>query len=53
MQFTLCPEPECGAVAAIAERYVLDSTDGPVEMVRVGCIVGHRLNCPTASLVAL
>lgn len=46
MEFVECPELGCTAIAAVAERYMLESTSGPVEMVRVGCVIGHRLNCP-------
>ena len=35
----LCPQ--CGAPAQITERFRLDSTDGPVEHVKVGCERGH------------
>lgn len=47
--FTTCPE--CGAVAEIRDRFVLPSTDGPVEHVRVLCIRRHSFQLPTASLV--
>lgn len=50
MEFCNCPEDGCGMVAVIAERYVMESTDGPVEMVRLGCVMGHRLNCPAENL---
>jgi len=46
VEFVECPEPECQAVAMVAERYTLESTAGPVQMVRVGCVIGHRFNCP-------
>ena len=48
--FVECPEHECTAIAVVAERYYLESTLGPIEMVRVGCVIGHRLNCPASSL---
>ena len=50
MEFIECPDPECTAVAAVAERYLLESTSGPIEMARVGCVIGHRFNCPAYSL---
>lgn len=50
MEFCECPEEGCGHIAMVAERYVLESTDGPVEMVRLGCVMGHRLNMPTYKL---
>jgi hypothetical protein len=39
MDFTSCPE--CGAPAAVTDRFVLESTDGPVEHERVHCTGGH------------
>jgi hypothetical protein len=51
MEFVECPEEGCDALACIAERYVMESTSGPVEMVRLGCVLGHRLNCPAWCLV--
>ena len=45
---TTCPE--CGAVAEVTERAVLDSTGGPVEHVRVACIARHWFLLPAGSL---
>lgn len=50
MEFCECPEEGCGMVALVAERYVMESTDGPIEHARIGCVMGHRLNLPTARL---
>lgn len=50
MDFCECPEEGCGMIAMIAERYILESTDGPVEHARLGCVVGHRLNMPVYML---
>jgi hypothetical protein len=33
--------PECGAPAQITERFWLDSTDGPVEHLKTGCVNDH------------
>jgi hypothetical protein len=33
--------PQCGAPAWIAERFWLDSTDGPVEHLKIGCVSQH------------
>jgi hypothetical protein len=48
MELTSCPE--CGATAAIEERHVLESTDGPVEHAKVRCVTGHGFFLPVASL---
>ena len=36
---TACPE--CGAPAEMESRFVLESTDGPIEHARVRCLRGH------------
>jgi len=38
--FAACPQ--CAAPAEITDRFVLDSTDGPVEHVTVSCVRRHR-----------
>ena len=48
MDATTCPE--CGAPAEITDRDVLESTDGPVEHVRVVCVRRHWFLLSTASL---
>ena len=35
------PSFQCGAPARIAERFWLDSTDGPVEHLKIGCLSKH------------
>ena len=45
------PCPECGAPARITERFWLDSTAGPVEHVKIGCVNDHWLT-PLAENVA-
>ena len=39
MELVTCPE--CGDPAEVVERFVLDSTDGPVEFARVACLSRH------------
>jgi len=34
--------PECAAPAEVVDRFTLDSTDGPVEHVRVRCVLRHQ-----------
>ncbi len=52
MQFTYCPHPACCALAEILDRFTLQSTDGPVEHVRVLCLNRHRFALPVDSLPA-
>jgi hypothetical protein len=35
------PCPQCGAPARITERFWLDSTDGPIEHLKTGCLSNH------------
>jgi hypothetical protein len=39
MGFTICPD--CGEAAEVLDRFVLESTDGPVDHARVRCVRGH------------
>ena len=45
---TACPE--CRAPAEVTDRDVLESTDGPIEHVRVVCVRRHWFLLSTASL---
>ena len=35
------PYPQCGTPSRIIERFWLDSTDGPVEHLKIGCLSKH------------
>ncbi|RYP87033.1 hypothetical protein EKO23_07080 [Nocardioides guangzhouensis] len=48
MDLTTCPE--CGELAEVQWRAVLESTDGPVEHARVQCVRRHWFLLPVASL---
>jgi hypothetical protein len=50
MQLTTCPT--CGSPAEIWDRFVLESTDGPVEHVAVRCALRHQYRMPSAMLDA-
>jgi hypothetical protein len=39
MDLTSCPE--CGATAEVLDRFVLESTDGPIDHARIRCMDGH------------
>lgn len=43
--------PQCGAPAEVLDRFVLESTDGPVEHVTVSCIDRHRFTMLTEHLL--
>ena len=46
---TTCPE--CGALAEVQWRAVVESTDGPVEHAKIRCVRRHWFLLPVASLV--
>ena len=55
--FLDCPEymdrhgaARCGLPAAVADRYTMQSTDGPLESVMIRCPRGHCFNGPLESL---
>jgi hypothetical protein len=45
---TYCPE--CGELAEVEWRAVLDSTDGPVEHAKIRCVRRHWFLLPLSSL---
>lgn len=46
--FTACPA--CAEIAEISDRFVLPSTDGPIEHVRMSCVRQHYFMLEVASL---
>jgi hypothetical protein len=43
---TLVNCPDCGEIAEVVDRFVLPSTDGPVEHVRTCCVYRHWFITP-------
>ena len=48
VDLTTCPQ--CGNAAEITARDVLESTDGPIEHVKVVCVAQHWFVLPVTSL---
>lgn len=50
--FTACPGADCGAPATVTDRFVCESTEGPVEHVVVVCAntPRHTFRCATEAL---
>ncbi len=42
--------PQCGQPAEIIDRFVLESTDGPAEHLRVSCLARHHFMLATEAL---
>jgi hypothetical protein len=42
--------PECHQPAEVLDRFALESTDGPVEHVRLGCLARHHFLMPVEAL---
>jgi hypothetical protein len=51
MDLVACPDPACPAPSWVSDRWIWESTDGPVEHVQTGCEGGHWFTPPAASLV--
>jgi hypothetical protein len=50
MDMTSCPD--CGELAEVVDRHVLESTDGPIEHARVRCVRRHHFFLPVADLTS-
>jgi hypothetical protein len=44
--------PECAAPAEVVDRFVLESTDGPIEHAIVLCVLRHRFTVLVERLVS-
>ena len=52
LDLTACPEPTCSSPAEIFDRSALQSTDGPIEHVRIGCLNRHYFLLPVEMLTS-
>lgn len=57
VMFLDCPEymdddgaVRCGLPAEVQDRYIVESTSGPLENVRIRCPLGHWYHCPVEFL---
>jgi hypothetical protein len=50
MDTTRCPE--CGALAEVEWRTVMESTDGPIEHAKIRCVHRHWFLLPVAALAS-
>jgi hypothetical protein len=50
MDTTSCPE--CGLIAEVEWRAVMESTDGPIEHAKIRCVQKHWFLLPVAALRA-
>jgi len=48
METTDCPD--CGVIAEVEWRTVMESTDGPIEHAKIRCLNRHWFQLPVASL---
>lgn len=53
MTTSLTTCPECGAPAEIKRRFVLESTDGPIEHANVACVRRHWFSLPLVDRAAV
>jgi hypothetical protein len=51
-EIVACPDPACLAPAEVVDRFVLASTDGPVEHAKTRCLNGHGFTPRVDSLAA-
>ena len=50
METTYCPE--CGSLAEVDWRAVMESTEGPIEHAKIRCVDKHWFLLPVAALAA-
>lgn len=52
LDLTVCPEPGCPSPAQIVDRSVWESTDGPIEHVRIRCLNRHHFLLPVEMMTS-
>jgi len=52
LDLTVCPEQGCSSAAQIFDRSAWESTDGPIEHVRIRCLNQHHFLLPVAMLTS-
>jgi hypothetical protein len=52
LQLLACPDPTCHAPAEVTDRFVLVSTNGPIEHLRTHCLHRHIFTVPTDRVAA-
>jgi hypothetical protein len=50
MMLMLTSCPDCGEPAEVLDRFVLPSTDGPVEHLRTYCVLRHSFLAPVTEV---
>jgi hypothetical protein len=50
LDLTQCPDPECGAPAEVAHRWILGSTSGAMTMAHTICLRRHIFVLPESWL---
>lgn len=48
-----CPYPDCDLTTTTLDHYILESSDGPIEHVKLKCPSGHWFNMPTFLLTPM
>jgi hypothetical protein len=52
LQIVACPDLSCGVPAEVVDRFVLTSTDGPIEHLRTYCVQRHIFTVTTERVAA-
>ena len=50
LELTRCPDPDCGTLAEVAQRWTLGATSGPLAMAQTRCLDRHTFVLPVTWL---